>query len=108
MTDFKAGDLVRIGAPSTGINSHIAMVGLEGYIEEIVGDNAQFMELRANGDCGGGGGVPLACLQLKNDDVRLQRFMQEKNEASAKRQKESDAFLLKPARSWRTKAKLSS
>jgi hypothetical protein len=78
MTDLKVGDLVRIVAQSKSINSHIRMEGLSGYIEEIVGDNAQFKELREDG-LGGCGGVPLTCL-VKDDSERL-RQLKEKHDA---------------------------
>lgn len=89
MTQFKVGDLVRITAPSTGINSHISMVGLEGYIEEIVEDCAQFMELRPNGDYCGCGGVPLECLTLVNDNQKLQQWMRENIERKERNYQEA-------------------
>lgn len=76
---FKANDLVRIVKQSSTINSHIHTMGLSGFIEEIVGDYAQFMELREDG-CGGCGGVPLDCLELANDDVRLQNLKKARDE----------------------------
>lgn len=76
---FKVNDLVKIVKQSSSINSHIGMVGLSGFIEEIKGDYAQFMELREDG-CGGCGGVPLDCLALANDDTRLQNLKKARDE----------------------------
>ncbi len=84
---FKVNDLVRIVRQSSSINSHIGMVGLSGFIEEIKGDYAQFMELREDG-CGGCGGVPLDCLELANDDVRLQNLKKSRDEYIEKLTKE--------------------
>lgn len=80
-TQFKINDLVSIIAQpnSSQINHYIHMVGLSGYIEEIRGDYAQFVELREDG-LGGQGGVPLSCLILQNDNKRLQSLKQAKEE----------------------------
>lgn len=90
MNEFKVNDLVIIvkqPSPSQ-MNAHIHMVGLSGYIEEINGEYAQFHELREDG-CGGIGGVPLANLQLVNDNKRLQNLKKAKDEAFEKRLQES-------------------
>jgi hypothetical protein len=91
MTDFKVNDLVVIvcDPKSTDINSHIRMQGMCGYIEEIVGEYAQFQELREGGEMGGAGGVKLAHLVLVNDDKRLQALKQAKDERFNKLLKES-------------------
>lgn len=70
MATFKVNDLVRIVKQTSSINAHIPSIGLKGFIEEIVGDIAQFVELREDG-LGGSGGIPLDCLQLANDDAAL-------------------------------------
>ena len=90
MTDFKANDLVRVVRQSKTINSHIHSVGLSGYIEEIVGEYAQFVELKADSytGTGGQGGVPLDCLELANDDIRLQQLKKVKDELSDKHYQE--------------------
>ena len=92
MNEFKVNDLVTIIAQpgSSKINSHINMRGLSGYIEEIVGEYAQFVELNEKG-YGGCGGVPLSCLSLQNDNRRLQelkRIKEEKFEALLKENQE--------------------
>lgn len=75
MSDFAVNDLVVIvKQPNDNQpNAHIVMRGLAGYIEEIIGEYAQFVELREDG-CGGSGSVPLANLKLANDDIRLQNL----------------------------------
>lgn len=89
-TQFKVNDLVSIVAQpnSSQMNSHIHMMGLSGYIEEIIGDYAQFVELREDG-LGGLGGVPLSCLKLENDNKRLQDLKQAKEERFLKLLQES-------------------
>jgi|SRR5208283_1956963 len=88
MTDFKVNDLVKVVRQSKTINSHIHSVGLSGYIEEIVGEYAQFVELREDG-LGGQGGVPMDCLELANNDTRLQSLKKAKDAAAEKRFQES-------------------
>lgn len=90
MTDkFKVGDLVTVvkQAPPGSVNYHIKTQGLSGYIEEINGDYAQFIELNEHG-CGGMGAVLLSCLSLQNDNVSLQRLKKEKDDADAARQRQ--------------------
>jgi hypothetical protein len=79
MTDFKVNDFVRIIRKSKTINTHIHNVGLSGYIEEICGEFAQFVELREDG-LGGQGGVPMDCLELANGDTRLQALKKAKDD----------------------------
>ncbi len=87
---FKANDLVRVVKQSSTINNHIRTVGMSGFIEEIVGDYAQFVELREDG-LGGMGGVPLDCLELANDDARLQRLKKKRDEYYEKLRNEAMA-----------------
>ena len=87
---FKVNDFVRVIKQSSATNSHIRMVGLSGFIEGIVGDYAQFVELREDG-LGGMGGVPLDCLELANDDVGLQNLKKNRDEYFEKNRKEGIA-----------------
>ena len=87
---FKVNDLVIITKQSPGINSHIDMRGLQGFIEEIQGDVAQFQELNEKGYGGGGGGVPLDCLTLANDNPQLIAWKQAREERIAKNRKEAE------------------
>jgi hypothetical protein len=90
MNDFKVNDLVIIVRQPIGNhpNNHINMRGLSGYIEEINGEYAQFVELKENG-CGGMGAVPLSHLKLANDDIRLQSLKLAKDERYQKVLKEN-------------------
>lgn len=88
MTDFKINDLVRVVRQSKTINSHIHSVGLSGYIEDIIDEYAQFVELREDG-LGSQGGVPMDCLELANDDMRLQNLKKAKDESFENIYKES-------------------
>jgi hypothetical protein len=90
MTDFKINDLVIIARQPGGNhpNYYISMQGLAGYIEEINGEYAQFVELKENG-CGGCGAVPLSHLKLENDNPRLQVLKKAKDDQFFRNLKES-------------------
>ncbi len=91
MTDFKVNDLVRVVRQSKTVNNHIQSIGLSGYIEKITGDYAQFVELKANSynGTGGQGGVPLDCLEIANNDIRLQQLKKAKDDIYEKHYQEA-------------------
>lgn len=67
---MKVGDVVKVIIQPTDLGAQVG--GEVGFIEEIKGDYASITALKLNGDCGGGGGVPLDCLELETDSKWLE------------------------------------